>query len=580
MLRRLEIENFGLIGSAVVAFGDGATIFTGETGSGKTMLLAALDFALGARGAGDALGRSGARTAVTLRFDPSQRVRERMQDDGFGVDPDEDAAIEREAAAGGRTSVRLNGRSVTAAYVREIGADVAEIVGQHEAQRLLSPAYHEDLLDRFAGSAALAARERIARSIGERDAVRRELERIERDAHNAARDHDDARFAVEEIERVAPQPGEDERAQERQRYLLNARRIDEALAQTAALLGSGGAGAVDLIGDAVATLSPLAAFGERFDSLIARARALQADAGELAAELGDAREDGDGDPQELARIEMRLDELERLKRKYGGTLDAVQGYARSARTSLDGYQDAGTLAAQLRERAETLAREAGQQSAILSKLRAEAGARLAREVRAEFADLALASGRIDVALHPLDEPGAHGAERAELLFVANAGEPPRPLARIASGGERSRVLLALIAALAAERDTSAALIFDEIDAGIGGATGSAVGARIGRLARGGQVVCVTHLAQLAAWAGRHYVLRKRETGNRTEIAVEELSSDADRVAELARMLSGETHDAALAHACALLLAVRSGNLVDLEDVRPARSNRHAGRKRN
>jgi DNA repair protein RecN (Recombination protein N) len=583
MLRRLAIENFGLIGRADVDFAEGATIFTGETGSGKTMLLAALDFALGARGLGDALGRAGARTVVALRFSPTTQLRQRMANDGYELDPDEDAAIEREAAAGGRTAVRLNGRSTTAGYVRAIGDAIAEIVGQHEAQRLLSPTYHLDLLDRFAGPDAVAARERIAQAISERDQIRDELERSERGAVDATRANDDARFAVEEIARAQLQPGEDARAHERLTYLRNAQRIDEALAEAASRLGSGDSGAADSVGDAVVALGGIAAFGERFAGLAARAGALQADAGELATELTAAREDGEIDPGELARLEARVDEVERLKRKYGGTIDAVLEYASGARATLDRYENADADAGHLRERAAAAMQTAVVESAVLSKLRRGAAERLARDVRSEFGDLALTSGTIDVALHGLNEPGARGAERAEFLFAANAGEPPRPLARIASGGERSRVLLALIAALASERDASAALIFDEIDAGIGGATGSAVGARIGRLSRNGQVVCVTHLAQLAAWAGRHYLLRKREDGGRTEIAVEEIVSDAGRVSELARMLSGETHDAALSHARALLDGVRgatSVDLMDLENVRPARADRHSRRKRN
>jgi DNA repair protein RecN (Recombination protein N) len=583
MLRRLQIENFGLIGRADVDFAEGATIFTGETGSGKTMLLAALDFALGARGLGDALGRAGSRTIVALRFSPTTQLRQRMADDGYELDADEDAAIEREAAAGGRTAVRLNGRSTTAGYVRAIGDAIAEIVGQHEAQRLLSPAYHLELLDRFAGPDAVAARERIAQAIAERDQIRDELERCERGALDATRANDDARFAVEEIARAQLQPGEDARAHERLTYLRNARRIDDALAEAASRLGSGDSGAADSVGDAVAALGGIAAFGERFAGLAARAGALQADAVELATELTAAREDGEIDPGELARLETRVDEVERLKRKYGGTIDAVLEYASGARATLDRYENADADAGRLRERAAAAMQTAALESTVLSKLRRAAAERLARDVRSEFGDLALTSGTIDVALHELNEPGARGAERAEFLFAANAGEPSRPLARIASGGERSRVLLALIAALASERDASAALIFDEIDAGIGGATGGAVGARIGRLSRNGQVVCVTHLAQLAAWAGRHYLLRKREESGRTEIAVEEIVSDAGRVSELARMLSGETHDAALSHARALLDGVRgatSVDMMDLENVRPARADRHSRRKRN
>ncbi len=551
MLRRLALNNYGLVESAEIEFAEGATIFTGETGSGKTMLLGALGFALGERASADAVRRGASRATVTLAFDPDDALRARLNADGFEFDADEEATIVREVSDAGKSGVRINGRPATAGYVREIAGALAEIVGQHEAQRLLAAAHHVELLDRYAN--ALDARGRVAAAYAEWTRCVRALAELEGDARQAQQRYDEASFAAGEIEALALAPGEDERLTERRRYLDNVERIAGALRSAHEALASDEASASACLGSAASLLGTIGDMNAELASMAERASALQSEAADLATSIARSLDATEFDAAELEAINARLDAIDKLKRKYAPTIPQLLEYADDARRLVDDFEhrdERRVELAQARDRARDALVVA---AAALTKLRRSAAARLAREVSAEFPELALASGRFDVAFSPLADIVPDGAEAVEFAFAANAGEPLRPLARVASGGELSRVLLALVVALATARDRSA-LVFDEIDAGIGGATATAVGARLGRLARDAQVVCVTHLAQLATWASRHYVLEKHETKNSTTISVRELHTDEDRAAELARMLSGESHDVALAHARTLMKA--------------------------
>jgi DNA repair protein RecN (Recombination protein N) len=552
VLRRLQIENYGLIARAGVEFAEGATIFTGETGSGKTMLLGALDFVLGARAGADAVRRGERRAVVTLAFDPDESLRARLGDDGFELDVGEEGNITRELTETGRSSVRVNGRPATAAYVREIGETIAELVGQHEAQRLLSPGYHLELLDRFAGAPALKARESVARAHAAQATATQALVALAQDELRARARYDDACFTVREIEDARLERGEEDRLDERRRYLDNVERIATAL-QTArhALAGDDG-GALEVLGAAAVALGGVEQYDSGLREMAQRGAALQAEAGDLATELARALDRTEFDPAELEAINARLALLDRLKRKHGCGVDELVELAQTQRRTIDEYENRDRLLAEHRAQADAARRELDAAAAALTRLRKTAAATLRKRVLAEFADIALGSGSFDVAFEPLERAGPQGAERVEFLFAANAGEPARPLARVASGGELSRILLALVVVLSGARDTGSALIFDEIDTAIGGATATAVGVRIGELARQEQVVCVTHLAQLATWADRHYVLDKTERADITTIGVRELAGAKEREAEIARMLSGETHDVALRHARTLL----------------------------
>ena len=556
MLRRLEIENYGLIESAQMLFADGATMFTGETGSGKTMLLGALGFALGARAESDSVRRGAERASVTLGFDPDPALFARLCADGFELEPGEEATFAREIAASGKSSVRVNGRPATAGYVREIGTLVAQRIGQHESQRLLSAAYHLDAVDRYAGARGLQARELVATVFARTRDAQAALAALLRDDRRARERYDEARAALAEIEALAPSADEDERLEERRGYLDHAERIATALRGAHAALSDDDTSASVTLGAASAMLGSIAEIGPRLGEMSARAHALQADAAELSADIVREADATERDPAELERINARLDALDRLKRRYGRTLDAVEAHARTSREIVATFElrdrDVGSAREEVAQAQATLEREAAE----LTALRIEAASRLQAAIMLELGDLALAGARIEMQILARSSIGAEGAESIELVFAANPGEPLRALSKVASGGELSRVLLALVVVLAGARENSA-LVFDEIDAGIGGVTATAVGMRIGRLARSAQVLCVTHLAQLAAWADRHYILEKRDDADGVTIALREAEGESARASELARMLSGASNAIAHKHGLALLREARA-----------------------
>jgi DNA repair protein RecN (Recombination protein N) len=547
-LLRLSIADVGLIADAEIEFGSGLTAITGETGSGKTMLLGALELALGGRAETDLVRGGADRARVSLEIAPDDAMRERLAAAGFVLAPDDDLIVTREVLASGRSQARINGQPASASQVRDFAGGLVDIVSQHEAQRLLTGAYALDVIDRFSGAPALDMRARVRAAFAEARAARERLTALRTDDGAARAEF--ARFALAEIDAARIEDdGEDERLRARRDVIANAERILAALTTAHAALGDD-AGAVDALGAAETALSALTRFGASFTELARATSALQSDVNELTARIASERDAIDVDPAERDTIGERLDTLDTLKRKYGGTLAAVLARREAFLADVADVdeRDARLAAADaaVTEAESQLVRAAGE----LSALRVAAAQAFAADVSAELGALAMPAAQLRVALEPAASIGAHGAERAELRFRANAGESDRPLARVASGGELSRVLLALTVVLADRRERTA-LVFDEVDAGVGGATASAVGARLARLGTSGQVVCVTHLAQIASAAQTQIALRKHEADGVTQIDAVLLDERARRI-EIARMLAGDVGDVALAHAAELL----------------------------
>lgn len=550
MLQRLTIEDYALIPRAAIDFHRGATVFTGETGSGKTMVLGALAFVLGERANADAVPRGRRRATVTLEFEAGAEMRARFGAAGFGLDDDELPSISRELTEAGKSSIRFNGRAASASQVRELAGTAVDFVGQHEAQRLLSPSYHLELLDRYAGERALRLRDRVRDLYRRTTGLAQALESLTFDEQRARDGLAYAQFALQEIESTAPQPLEDERLAKRRRFLDGAGKAALALEAARDAL-AGDRGAAENLGAASAAVRQLRDIAPHFGDMAAECDSLQSAVGDLVVRIARDLEDTDFDPAELDRIDARLDALEALKRKYGGSLASALQAAQAFRATVDVSGNAAERRAEMQNELDSARRDLTTAAGDLTKVRRAAADRLRKAVHAELADLGLASGTFAIAFEPLGEPGPGGAERVEFTFAANKGEGERSLNRVASGGELSRLLLALVVALAAHQEPSA-LVFDEIDSGVGGATAWAVGIRLGRLARANQVVCVTHLAQIACWADAHYVLEKRETREGAAIEVRAAETARERAEEVARMLSGETHDTAMKHAQMLL----------------------------
>ncbi|MFP4312454.1 MAG: DNA repair protein RecN, partial [Nitriliruptoraceae bacterium] len=540
MIEELHIRGLGVIEDAHLTLSPGLTVVTGETGAGKTMLVTALQLLLGSR-ADAGLVRAGAPTATV---DAVLSPRPAEAEHHLGPS-DEPLIVAREIPADGRSRARLDGRPVPVGILTEVLGAHVEVHAQHEHVRLARAEVQRDLLDRYAGAPharALATyRERFTswQELSERQA------RLDADARERARELDRLRFEVAEIDRAELDADADPQLAADIDRLAHAEELQQAAAEAAAALGSEGAG--DPLGVAIAALRRAAADDPTLAELTDRALALGEELTALAAEVRDYGEAVEGDPARLAALLERQQLVRSLTRKYGEDVPAVLAYADQGRARLAALEaeeaDAGSLAAQL-EAATAALHEAG---AAVTSGRELAAEQLAGTVDAHLADLGMPHARFEVAVEPLPDtaPTRYGIDRVTYLLAPNPGEPARPLAQAASGGERSRVSLAIEVALA-DVDDASVLVFDEVDAGIGGATALQVGEKLARLAageRGRQVLCVTHLAQLAAYADVHHVVEKGLSGGRTVTTARRVAEE-DRVGELARMLGGEVGGAA------------------------------------
>lgn len=553
MLNELHIARLGVIEEASLQVGDGLTVATGETGAGKTLVLTALNLLSGAR-ADSSLVRAGAANAVVDAV-----VTPPGGAPDWDVEPGAEVVVSRELPADGRSRARINGRLAPVQALADLLADHLEVHAQHEHVRLSRPEVQRRLVDRFAGElhAHLLATYREAHA-SLRDAEA-QLATVEQDARERAREAAVLRHELAEIEAAELDPEVDERLDDAIELLANAEDFREAAVLVHGALADDG-GAADAMALALGALRRLPGQDEAWVDARTRLEQALADVRDLASVVRDLGDDIDADPDRLGTLQARKREVTDLCRRFGPTVADVLATAAAARERLAvleaGERDAAGLEARVEE-ARGAVRAAAQD---VTRGRRAAGAALAEAVAGHLAELAMphATFRVDVSPSGRgDGFGPDGADEVRFLLAANPGEPEAELARAASGGERSRVSLAIEVALADVHDARV-LVFDEVDAGIGGATALAVGEKLARLARGRQVLCVTHLPQLAAFADAHFVVEKGLASGRTVTTVRRVS-DEDRVAELSRMLSGDAaQDASREHARELLdLAVRS-----------------------
>ena len=549
-LRELTVENLAVVERVRLELAAGFTVLTGETGAGKSLVVDAVALALGARASTDQV-RAGTHAArVEAVFDaPILEADDPMADvvaAGEGT-----VIVRREVGADGRSVARLNDRTVTVGGLASVGHRLGEIHGQHDQQRLLQPSRQLALLDGFGGHADLA--HAVADAHHAWRATVAAATELLTDAHELARRVDLLRHQADEIAAAAPTVGEDAELEAQLRAAEHAETIVRAADAAARALGDDG-GAGDTLSITERELLAAAAHDERFAALADRAAGLTAEAGELARDVRAAAEGVDLDPASRLEAEERLRLLYDLRRKYGDSLEAVIAFGAEAGEELQRLEnqegERERLRAEERDRRAALESVAG----ALSEARHGAARRLAGEVNRELPPLGLQAGAFGVEIEAV-EIGTTGGDRVTFTFAPNPGEPPRPLGRIASGGEASRLSLALEVVLAGADETPL-LVFDEVDAGVGGRNASALGERLRALSRFHQVLCVTHLPQVAAYADAHVVVGKRVTGDRTTTEARLLGPEA-RAGELAAMLGGEgAGDEAHAAAEALLRSAR------------------------
>jgi len=567
MLRELSIRNLAVVEEAVVPFAPGLNVLTGETGAGKSIVVDALLLITGARAQLDWI-RTGADTALVeavFEIDPAGPVAALLDEAGHHPG-DGQLVIKRELARSGRHRAFVNDGAATVGLLERLGELLVELHGQHEHQRLMEPARQLLLLDRFAE--ALDRRERVGALVRTWEEARAALDRLRSEMREGARQEDLYRFQLAEIDDVRLKDGEEEELRAERSRLQHAERIVAGLQETVGLLYEEPQSATTRLSRAATLLRDLSRYEPDAAASIEAIEGAQAYLEDVVGRARALRDRAVFDPERLEQIDARLDTIVKLKRKYGDSVAAILAHRQEAATALDRITRHDAIAEEMERGVAEAAAAAGAEAAALSQARTRGAERLERLIQKEIRGLGMEHGRFRVALRR--EPaavgelaagpdgwrvGARGAESAELLLSANPGEDLRPLTKVVSGGELSRVMLAAKTVLAAADDVPV-LVFDEVDAGIGGRVADVVGQKLAASATGRQVLCVTHLAPIAAYAGQHLLVEKRVARGATRTSVTLLPAAA-RVDELARMLGGErVTEASRRHARELLRDAR------------------------
>jgi len=549
MITELRIADLGVISDAIISLHSGLTVVTGETGAGKTMIISGLGLLLGGRADPRSVRRGSERARVEGRFPiDNLELAQIVQEAGGQLDDDE-LIVARHVTSAGRSRAYVGGAQVPASVCAELTAALVRIHGQAEQERLTEADRQRQLLDRFAGVPALEPLARYTSLWAEDRAARAELAQLRAEAQRRAREIDLLRFGLDEIERIAPVSGEDVALAAEALRLQSADDLRDSAESAVQAL----AGPEDEPGGALAMLY---AARKVFESAVSRDPAATqlgerlVDASyqlsDLTADLARYLDSLESQPGRLEQIAERRAQLSTLTRKYGTTCDEVLQWAAESAVRLTQLEQSDERIATLERRVDTLAADLASLAGQISRARYEASGRFSELVLGELAALAMPHARLSFDVTSA-ELGPSGADRVELTFAANPGSELRSLGRVASGGELSRVRLALEVVLAAGHE-AVTLVFDEVDAGVGGKVAVEVGRRLARLAQHSQVVVVTHLAQVAAFADRHYVVVKADDGQVTTSGVVQVA-DEDRAVELARMMAGlDTTESALAHA--------------------------------
>ena len=539
MLSVLHIENIAVIESADIVFGGGFNALTGETGAGKSIVVDAMGAVTGERASRDLI-RTGAKSALVTGAFTQVKALPWFAENGTGPDENGELLLQREILPDGKNLCRVNGRPVTVAQLKALGRQLLNVHGQHDGQQLLDESCHLEYLDRFGDTAVPLAGYRAA--YGRLAELDERMRALRMDESEKARKVDTLQYQIGELERAELTPGEEEELQARRDLLRNAADLAEATeAAHFALSGDeDSAGAAALLMEAEQALERMAGVSGELDALraqLSECRCLAQDAAETARDI---RGSFDFEPGELDELEGRLDLLYRLKKKYGATVEDMLDYLERCRRELDEIQFADdTLLRLEQERAKAL-KEARKRAETLSQARKAAGEALQTRIQSELAQLDMPKVRFQVAFAPVEgETGLNGEgmDTVRFLMSANVGEDLKPIQKIASGGELARIMLALKNVLA-ENDDVATLVFDEVDTGVSGRAAQKVAQKLAQVARHKQVLCVTHLPQIAAMADVHFSVEKGEKAGRTYTAVEALDRGR-RQAELARLTSGD-----------------------------------------
>ena len=562
MLLELRLESYAVIDHVAVEFAPGLNLLTGETGAGKSILIDALALLLGEKASVDVIRHGAERAVVSGVFEAEESARKRGQKSAAkileenGIDSEGTSILlRREISANGKARVFVNNQPATVAVLKQLAPCLGVIHAQNDSSLAFDAATRLELLDAYCG----ADLQPVTDAFVKWREIRGRMAELEHDEQDRLRQLDLWNFQNQEIGGARPQAGEDEQLENERRVLANAERIYSTAMAAYDAMYEGGASAASSLRSATRQLEELARFDAKFLELAASVDSARITVEDAATTVRDYAGGVQASPERLAEIEDRLALLDRLKRKYGPTLDDVIRYGEEVAGKLNQMENKEEILRQLRAELAAAAAEYVKAAAILSKSRKEAARRLQTQVEAEINDLAMkAKFKIEVAgSEDEDYWSENGSDQVAYMISTNPGEPMHPLEEIASGGELSRVMLALKASVEAggakrKSEIPRTMVFDEIDTGIGGRAAEAVGRKLKELARAHQVLCITHLPQIASFADHHYLIEKKDSGGRVRTTVRPISG-MERAEELARMLSGsKLTEASLKHAQQML----------------------------
>lgn len=553
MLLALRISNFAVIEEAEVGLGTGLTVLTGETGAGKSILVDALGLLLGGRSDPEVIRAGCEDAAVEGVFEKDEVLAARLEALGL-PDLGDEVSVRRVVGRSGRGKAYINGSLVAVGVLARLFEGRVDVAGQHEHMSLFDPASHVGMLDRVGGLSEVVSR--FGADFAALKEVERRIEELGGDEEKVRERAEFLRFQIDEISRVDPREGEDKRLEDERKRLAGTERLRRAAAEAEELLSSAEGAALTRLGRALALLVEAAKLDAGLSGPVERLTSARAEIDEAVFALGRYLSHLESDPERLAEVDERLDALKRLGRKHGTDLPGLLARRETLAAELERLENRRGMLEELgRERAglEEVARRSAE---ALSRARIQAARRLERAVGEGLAQLAMPSARFEVRISPADGLGPDGMDVVEFFFTANAGEPLRPLAKVASGGEASRLLLSLRRALAGS-DSGGCCVLDEADAGVSGAVAEVVGRMIKEVSAHRQVLCITHLPQVAAYADAHLLIEKEERGGRTHSRIVPLGEETERTRELARMMSGvEVTREALGAAEALIRLAR------------------------
>ena len=552
MLTEIHIRDFALIEDLRLVLASGFNVLTGETGAGKSIIVDAITAVLGERLPVEAVRTGSDQAVIEAAFDISELPSVRCTLEEIGVESEDGLLlISRELSRTGRSQCRINGRLSTLSMLKQVTDGLIDVHGQHEHQMLLYVDRHVDALDNWRGREAIAVRERVAETHTELRSLQAELEKLRLDSRERARLLDLYEFQKNEITAAKLVTGEEEELLAERNRLANAEKL-HALASSVyeALAGTEQGGAASNLSRALREAQQAASLDSGLEDVVRALENAFYATEEAESNVRRYRDEVEFNPGRLEEIEERLDLIRTLKKKYGAGIEEILRFGEQVERQVRDLEGSEERSSALEDQAAQVAERLEAECRDLTRIRQAAAGEFAALVEKELSELAMENTRFEVSIIPA-APGPKGADAVEFQISPNPGEPLKPLAKIASGGEMSRIMLALKSVMASA-DKVPTLIFDEIDAGVGGRTAQVIGDKLARVAEQAQVLCVTHLPQIACRAGSHIGVEKQVAGERTVVCITKLGSD-ERVEEIARMLAGEAYsETALTHAREML----------------------------